>query len=494
MQLENSFTMRKEGFVCSVIYGLLSMSPLVADGQTFASKELQLATPYRSKGWGNVLWKGGLIRTKGVDGQRTGSHYMKLEPGTGSLLRMDFVNGLTIGPEITLGYVAENQSRWELLANVEYAASRHAWMGEGALRYILPPSEDSWVELFGGRRTTDYDPEPLLSRSQRDVAAGLFAWNGGKLYEAMRIGLKARRWMSRDWAIEGAFWYEGRYEMANHRHTSFFGKRPSSNVPHCHLYDAAQYFPYNVYGSGYSYSSSLEYDNADFYAEGKWQQIPLLHWQEDHLWRADLTLEYTPHRVLVVADDLHAEGKSTAPTMRLKLKTAWDNGDGQWGGTPADYTPLESVESDLGLRYLCADFSIEQRIGRKKYNVAYFASAGFFNGGENVGLQDRRHFNASHFPWIDSMESSLTWFALLTNYEFSTDGAWLEAHGEYMRRYFSGDIGQYVQLHFLANDFATHLEASYGWQLDKSMRVGLSVGFDDAMEYDGIGLNLIIVP
>ncbi len=487
-----------------MLCGLLSTPQLVAEEQAFSVSDASdvVVRPYRSKGWGNLLWKGGMIRTRGVDGQRTGSHYLNLAPGTSSLLRMDFVNGVTIGPEVTLGYVTEKQSRWELSANVEYAASRHAWMGEGALRYIFPPAHDSWVELFGGRRTTDYDPDPLLSNSQRQIAAGLFAWNGGKLYEAARFGLKMHRWLTRDLVVEGAFWHEARYEMTNHRRTSLFGKKPENNVPRCDIgqdpmiyYSGYYYGYYSGYGGGYvEYSSPDDYD---FY-DSDWTNSPLLHWQEDHLCRADLTFEYTPHRVLAIADDLHSEAKSTAPTLRLALKTAWDNRALLLGGQPTDYASSISSDDDSRLRFVSTDFSIGQTIVRDVHQVAYFASAGLFAVANNVGLQDCRHFDASHFPWVDDMNRSLTWFALLTNYEFSTDGAWLEAHGEYMRRYLGGEIGQYVQLHGVSISDLAHIEASYGWQLAKSLRLGVSFGFDhsadDGLSYDGIGLNLIVVP
>ena len=486
-----------------MLCSLLSTPRLVAEEQAFSVSDASdvVVRPYRSKGWGNLLWKGGMIRTRGVDGQRTGSHYLNLAPGTSSLLRMDFVNGVTIGPEVTLGYVTENQSRWELSANVEYACSRHAWMGEGALHYIFPPAHDSWVELFGGRRTTDYDAEPLLSVSQQQVAAALFAWNGGKLYEAARIGLKGRKWLLRDWAVEAAVWSEARYEQVNHRRTSLFGKRPENNVPRCNsslLDESANdgYYGgyYAGYGSGYA-PGYVDFDT-DFY-DGFWQYSPLLHWTKDHLWCADLTIEYMPHRVLAIIDDMHSVARTSAPTVRLKLRSAWDNNLSLLGGSSAKYSSSLSAETSR-LRYLSTDFSIGQTIVRDVHQVAYFASTGLFAISNNVGLQDCRHFDAAHFPWLDDMNRSLTWFALLTNYEFSTDGAWIEAHGEYMRRYLGGEIGQYVQLHGVSiSDFA-HIEASYGWQLAKSLRLGVSFGFDhstaDGFSCDGIGLNLIVVP
>ena len=161
--MENSFSTldRKYYMESLLLFGLLSCLPSAASGQTLASLEgdsvknmqVQEARPYCTAGWGNELLHGGVIRTKAEDGRRTGNHYLVMEPGLSSLLRMDFVNGYTVGPELTLGYMCPNQSRLELDANVEYGFSREAWMGEGALRYIFAPAQDSWVEVFGGRRT-----------------------------------------------------------------------------------------------------------------------------------------------------------------------------------------------------------------------------------------------------------------------------------------------------------------------------------------------------
>ena len=488
-----------------LIFSLLSCLPCAASGQTSVSLQgdtvknirVQKARPYCTKGWKNELLHGGVIRTKADDGRRTGNHYLVMEPGLSSLLRMDFVNGYTVGPELTLGYVRQNQSRIELDANVEYGFSRRAWMGEGALRYVATPAMDSWIEVFGGRRTTDFDSEPLMDKAQQSIAVGLFGWNGHKLYEASKIGVRGRWWAARDLWIKGGVWYEGRREMTNHRKTNSFGIHPEINVPVC--YDMPVQYGYTTVSTSHPWRPSDDYptisvgpvENFHVVPLFNWERNPFLHWREDHLWRADLAFEYTPKSTLVVKDDMRNEVKSTKPTMRFAFTSAWDAGSHQWGGKSVSYN---AYVWNGGFRYLSFDFSIEQRLKREKHRFSYYGSVGFFPVSDNVGLADYRHFDAAHFCWQNSLKNSLTWFSLLSNYESSTGSVWNELHGEY--KYQHNDLlGQYVQLHLLHAPERPHMELSYGWQLEQQMRLGLSVGFDEIYQdftFDGVGFNLII--
>ena len=480
---------------------LLSLLPFAADGQTSLSLQSDAAIvgqehkarKFCSHGWKKELLYGGVIRTKDANGQRVGDRYLVLQPGLSSLLRMDFVNGYTVGPELTLGYVCANQSRLELDANVEYGFSRHAWMGGGALRYFLPPAKDSWIELFGGRRTTDFDPSPLMDEGQQSLAVGLFGWNGHKLYEATKIGAKGRFWVARNLHIEAGAWYEGRREMTNHRKTNSLGIHPDINVPVC--YDMPVTYGYGGYSSNYytDYFTISYSENQDFQVDPLlfWEYNPFLHWKEDHLWRADLVFEYTPKSTLVVADDMHNVVKSTKPTMRFALTSAWDGGRHQWGGKSVSYN---AYDWNGGFRYLSFDYSIEQRLQREKHRFSYFGSVGCIPVNRNVGLADYRHFDAAHFCWQNSLKNSLKWFSLLTNYEASTGNAWNELHAEY--QYHHNELfAQYLQMHLLHTPERQHLECSYGWQLVELMRIGLSVGFDEIYKnftFDGVGFNLIM--
>jgi hypothetical protein len=488
-----------------LICSLLSCLPCAVSGQTSMSlrdgnvltANARKAKPYCSHNWKQEVLHGGVIRTKAADGRRTGNHYLVLEPGLSSLLRMDFVNGYTVGPELTLGYVRQNQSRIELDANVEYGFSRRAWMGEGALRYVATPAQDSWIEVFGGRRTTDFDSEPLMDKAQQSIAVGLFGWNGHKLYEASKIGVRGRWWVARDLWIKGGVWYEGRREMTNHRKTNSFGIHPDINVPVC--YDMPVQYGYTTVSTSHPWRPSDDYptisvgpvENFHVVPLFNWERNPFLHWEEDHLWRADLAFEYTPKSTLVVKDDMRNEVKSTKPTMRFAFTSAWDAGSHQWGGKSVSYN---ACDWNGGFRYLSFDFSIEQRLKREKHRFSYYGSVGFFPVSDNVGLADYRHFDAAHFCWQNSLKNSLTWFSLLSNYESSTGNVWNELHGEY--KYQHNDLlGQYVQLHLLHAPERPHMELSYGWQLEQQMRVGLSVGFDEIYQdftFDGVGFNLII--
>ena len=486
-----------------LLFGLLSCLPSAAGEQTLVSLEqdtvknirVQEARPYCSSGWKHELLHGGVIRTKAENGRRTGNHYLVMQPGLSSLARMDFVNGYTLGPELTLGRVMADKSRLEIDANIEYGFSRHAWMGEGALRYIFSPAQDSWVEFFGGCRTRDFDPDPLMNKAQQSLAVCLFGWNSHKLYEATRVGLQGRWWAARDLHIAAGAWYEGRRQMSNHRKTNSLGIHPKSNLPIC--YDMPIQF--GVITSNDSWRPTDDVITISNYEDNfhvvpllEWERNPFLNWQEDHLWRADLTFEYTPQSTLVVEDDLHNRVKSTKPTLRLALKTAWDGGSRQWGGKVATYDAY--ADGCDRFRYLYFDVSIEQQIIKGNHQFSYFGAVGGIPINRNVGLMDYRHFDAGHFCWQNSLKNSLTWFSLLSNYESSTGNVWNEMHGEY--KYQHNELfGQYMQMHLLHAPERPHLELSYGWQLAQQMRLGLSVGFDEIYKnftYDGLGFNLII--
>lgn len=400
------------------LISLLLLLPQAMLGQTYSK--------YESKGWWNLIVHGGTIRTKTDEGKRTGDYYLKKESGDG-LIRMDYVNGFSIGPDMTLGKMLSNHGRLELDLDVEYANARKTWMYDLGLRYILAPRWQSWVEVFAADRTYDFDPDPLMDKAQRQVATGLFGWNRYKLYGARRMGVMGSTLLHDDVVLEGAAWYERREEMRNHRKRNVFRQKGESNG--------------------------------------------IVHFDSYDLWRTDLSLVIKPGSRLYVFDDMHSVWKTKAPTVRVDTRWGWKE----------------------KLHYASVDLNVRQHIGgeKDKHQFDYFASAGWFPVRDEVMLPDMRHFDASHFCWQNQMESSLTWFSLLTNYELSTPKHWAEVHGEYLRRY-NSFFAQYLQGHLLSTaDHRMHYEASYGWNISKEIRIGLSAGWDGS-HFDGLGFNLII--
>jgi len=406
------------------IISLLLTLPQAMLGQTYSHSH-EVAN-YESKGWWHLLVHGGVLRTKADDGRRTGDYYLRMEPGDG-LARMDYVNGFSYGPDLTLGKVLDNNSRLELDLDVEYAGSREVWMYDLGVRYILAPQWQSWVEVFVADHTYDFDPNPLMDKAQQQVAIGLVGWNRFKLYGARRQGIKGSALLHDDVLMEGGVWHERREEMRNHRKRNVFRQKGESNG--------------------------------------------IVHFNTCDLWRTDFSLVYKPGSTLYVYDDLHSTWKTQAPTFRLDTRWGWHE----------------------KLYYTSIDLNVRQHIGgrQEKHQFDYFASVGFFPVRDKVMLADMRHFDAAHFCWQNRMESSLTWFSLLTNYELSTPKQWAELHGEYLHRH-NSVFAQYLQWHALSvTDHRMHTELSYGWQLSKDMRVGLSAGWDGS-HFDGLGFNLIV--
>ncbi len=443
------------------LLSLLLLLPQAMLGQTSfannsATQNSRVIKKYETKGWWHLFVHGGTIRTKSSDGKRTGDHYLRVEPG-GGLIGMDYVNGFTYGPDLAVGRFFDDYSRLELGAIIKWPGARKELMWDLKARYILPPEWQSSIEVFFSNQTEDFDPDPLMNSGQKQLASSLFGWNSYKLYVADRWGLRSSMLLHDDVMLEGAVWHEGREETSNHRKRNVFRMKGESNDPVMRGY-----------------------------------KVGLTDVRNPGLWRSDLSVVLKPGSKLYIYDDMHSQWRTQAPTFRLDAKAGWGKEkcvaqmyEGFW------------IERDVcgssELHYLSLDFNVRQRIGesRDKHQFEYFASAGWFPVRNYVQLPDMRHFDASHFCWQNRMESSLTWFSLLTNYELSTSKHWAEVHGEYLRRY-NSFFAQYLQLHALSvAEYSMHYEFSYGWHLSKELRIGLSAGWDGS-HYDGLGFNLII--
>lgn len=420
--------------------------------------------PYESHGWWKEIMYGGVIRTKSEDGKRTGSRYLTLRPSGSSLLRMDFVNGFCLGPDLTIGRVCRDYSRMELDVNMEWAFSRKAPMYSFEFRYILPPEYHAQLGLFTTRHTRDFDDDPLMDSEHQGTASSLFGWNGFKLYESRTIGAHGEYLPLNDLKVNGALWFETRNGVVNHRRNNIFGIKPKSNeVPMRGLMPIA-------------------------FSEGT-----------EKLWRADLTFCYQPGSSLYVYDDMHSSWRNHGPRLDFKMKTGWgrDSEDQVYVGNHPYGYGFDSPQLDdkVHLRFLSLEMNFRQCLGEKenRNRLEYMAAAGFFPISRCVSLPDLHHLDAAHFCWQNRMESGLTWFSLLTNYELSSYRPWAELHTEYMYRS-NSFFAQYVQFHGATVErFCPHVELSYGWQLDTQLRIGACVGWDGS-EFDGVGFNLILVP
>ncbi len=119
-----------------------------------------------------------------------------------------------------------------------------------------------------------------------------------------------------------------------------------------------------------------------------------------------------------------------------------------------------------------------------------------FRHGE-VGLADWHHLDASRFWWQRS--DGLTRFALLDNYELSSDRWWSEAHAEWSSEYMlltqlveMGGLRETMQLHVAqVAGHQTHWEYQYGWDLLGQLRLGVNVGFNN-LSWAGVAFGLTL--
>lgn len=343
---------KKEILIC-----LLFALPLALLGQVNLPK-------HQSDGWRTTLDNGGIVRKN--------RQFISLENGIGDFVGMNFVDGYTLGPKATFGIINKNYSRWEIDEDIKWGFSREKLMAKGVLRYVFQPQYFGFLEIFGGRFTTDFDRTPRMDEYQQGIAASLFGWNHNKLYEQTNIGLRGSVALAYFLQMRGEVAWEKRTQVENHRKCSVFGKKGKTNVPFV-------------------------------------QNEPMADFAEDKLLRMNLGFDFTPGRRIIVSDDITSTSESQYPTFSL----------------------MSSAGVNDGLRFLSLELSIagKTQMSSKDNQLQYFVSGGFFPVEKQVLLIDYHHFDASRFAW--QRNNTITWFSLLDNYELSTSKRWLEGHIEW---------------------------------------------------------------
>lgn len=455
-------TYRRHFIVC-----LLFALPHVVHGQAFSSSffdELtQILDNKENKiekkegvGWLEAITQGGMVRSHaplspmqkqmtqflGRSVPRTGPWYIRIPNGLGNLLSANYVDGYTVGPHATFGYVNAQGGRIEIEEHIRWAFSRNVLLANGAISYIFPPERRTEVSVFGGKTTIGFDADPVLEQSQSLLASGLFGWNKEKLYEQTAVGVRGRTALTKDVEVDGQLMWERREQMFNHRKRNIFGVSSKDNIP---------------------------------YVDGRPEQM----FAPEELVRVELGAKWQKGSTLHVIDDMTSRVVSSEPAWGLKMTS----GIGE------------------GLRYLSFEANVEQQMiltwtDEDYRTLHYFAAAGFFANRDRMLLMDYRHFDSSKFPWLT--RNVVTHFSLLNDYERSTNRHWVEVHADYMdinllfSRWVDGfSLGEYVQTHFLVTERRTHTEFSYGFDFESKFRLGFSIGLND-LKWDGIGLNLVL--
>lgn len=369
---------------------------------------------------------------------RHGRYSLSLHDGVSGVIGSNFVDGFRLAPHLTWGVLLPDSSRLELEEHAGWAFSRRRVFGQATLRYLRPTG--LVCELSGGQAATDFNVHTMMQPTMVSLTTGLFAWSHYKFlirtWGEVRLTMPLDEGRRKTLSVWGG-WTQ-RQQTDNHRRTSFFGVRPQDNTPRLHVPGSA--------------SDMMRYD-----------------------------------------------GPVDARLWQLGARMAWPavalTGEGGWG----HYAGGNPHKADSHFRFLRLGIETQTRrlTGRADDVLDLYATVGTTLRHGTLGLADWRHTHASRF-WWHRPRHGLHSFAMLDDYELSTDGWWAEAHAEWSSRDFllsrvAGGLREYLQLRALCvatpSAYADlpgahtvsrlHWETAYGWQLDKDLRLAVNVGFDN---------------
>lgn len=391
---------------------------------------------------------------------RQGDSYLTLSSGIGDLIGLNAVDGVSVGPHFVAGKVLSDGARFEVEPLVRYSLARNKLLGYAKVRYYFPLQTSSMIELLGGRYSADFDSESMMSNDHAELAGALFGWNHQKYYDLAHFGFNITTPLSDDLQTHFGWQWQRRSRLDNHQNRTLFGHIYQDNLPR-------------------NYRHPID----------SWMTDSVLNFPTQKLWLWKLRLDYRHDARLLIADDMTSELRSRYPTFSLSFDAATSPG-----------------KKDVHFwRYGKVELAIRQSVEYEYSRWQYFAGIGTFISPRDVMLVDYKHFDAADYVWQE--RNTLTWFALLSNYQFSTDRRWVELHGEWMssrmllsrlfnhgesRLVFRPAWTEYLQWHALQVPHARfYSEIAYGWDFWRAMRIGVVCGFK-AMQYDGIALQVVL--
>lgn len=404
--------------------------------------------------WYEMVMHGGMVRENVDFLSKHRGWYVIMPNGSQDVFTMNFVDGFSLGPHSIIGRMNLDRSRWELEETVRWAFNREALLCKAAIRYILPVEYDTFFELYGGQHTEDFDAAPTMPMMHSFLASSICGWNHFKLYEQTSAGFRFATPITFDLKISANIGWERRRRLSNSRYRNIFGAHAQSNHPRVRVPGTA--------------------------SDLMWYEGPI----NAELAKASVRFDYLHQRSLLVIDDMTVHETSGYPLLSLLL----------------DFGTGKNRDADR-FKFLSVDARASQSLVLPRENdlLSYMGSAGFMLSNGTIGLADMHHFDASRFWWQRSMDVSR--FSLLDNYELSTSRRWIEGHVEWnsRRMLFNSLVPrqyviwrEFLQLHAVkVPDYRLHWEAQYGLDLMKAVRVGVSIGFDDAT-YRGAAVSMVL--
>ncbi len=379
---------------------------------------------------------------------RRGDGYVILDEGLGCLADFNYVEGLQLGPQLTVGHMTASGARWEVSPLVRYGLSSHAWSGALEVRRDAPVASELWWAVGGGEVTEDFNSEAYLRRGQRALAQSIFGWRHPKFYRRTYAQLRGGWAAGRDWLWTAGATWSRRRQLWNARHRSFLGSWVADNRP-------------LVQGQ----------------ALGDFASTEALELQ--------LRAAYTPRRRVVVVNDRRALSLSDSPTLTA-------------GVTVVSRVPEAHRSLSACRRHERWELGVEQvRRLASGYELSYRAEVGLHTGRRDSLLMDWKHFEASRFGW--QAREEVTWFTLLDDYALSTDRAWALACGRLAGTHvllpaswgLPPEVEERLGLRLLrVQGRPLHSEVEYAWAIRGVTQLGVSVGWSDG-RYAGIGVRWV---
>lgn len=358
-----------------------------------------------------------------------------------SVPEYNFADGFWIGQRLSFGVDFSKRKLLTISPAIYYTTARKTlnWYIDGEFKYA--PVRGGLLSVSGGSTTSDFAGNDGSLRIINSISSLFFAENPVKFYEKKFVEVKHQIDIINGFNLTTGFVYEKRRALENNISYSFFGGRPSVNLPGTQL-------------------------------------LPM---PANTAIKASVQLEYTHKYYYWLHNERKMYSRSGYPTLMLRYEA----------GIPSGHTASASFNRlELGIR---------QQIELGMFNnISYSVNAGKFLSSKEIYFPDFKHFNTNQlFITGSRLENS---FSLIDNYAYSTNKQWLQAHLNYTSGYLlikhlpflqSSPFNEAVHLRTLWLPGKVYSEAGYSIGFSEVGRIGIFAGFDKT-KYNAVGFTISI--
>lgn len=357
----------------------------------------------------------------------------------GAVPEYNFTDGFWLGQKLTFGADIAKGKSLSISPSAHYTTARKTvnWQIDGTFHYA--PFRNGELSISGGNTTADFNRHGTL-RLINTLASLFFGENPVKFYQKKFVEASNTIDLANGLTLKTGLAYEKRNALDNRQSYSFFGSKPSSNLP-----------------------------------RGQMSPIPT-HTST----QANIEIAYTPkYYYWKTSSGRKQYSHSLYPTLMLYYQT----GIAGNSSTAASYSRLETM--------------IKQEI---KFNLFdkldYTINVGKFLESKRLYFPDYKHFSTNDF--FLSGSNIYSTFSLLDNYKYSADNQWLQAFVNYSSSYLLLKNLPFLQNYLFDEAFhvrtlclpsRNYTEAGYSLGFPGIARAGVFVSFDKG-KYDATGFTL----